>query len=226
MKDPKAFAKNFKKSYDYPDTLTIIDAKDQQAAEEGTPAAFLQKLSSQMKKGDSVHKIQMQKGVLTLANKDSNLYSGFFTDGEGQVVEKFEGATLEIVAKTLIVKGRATDFDLYGEGEDYEPQAPVASTAEVAQASPSMQPQVTIRFGDVEIQLRKSIRAFVDDFKKGKSSEQEIIRKAIKSWRRSQKFQEFVSDKDAAQEIVANWEAHKESFNQTLFAIRQMSRKN
>lgn len=225
MKDPKSFAKKFKKSYDYPDTLTIIDAKDQQAAEEGTPAAFLEKISSQMKKGETVHKIQMQKGVLTLANKDSNLYSGFFTDADGQVVEKFEGHTLQMIAKTLIVKGRATDFDLYGDGEDYEPQAPTIPSVD-APVSSGAQPQVTIKFGDVEIQLRKSIRAFVDDFKKGKSGEQEVIRKAIKSWRRSQKFQEFASDKEAAQEIVANWEAHKESFNQTLFAIRQMSRKS
>lgn len=222
MKDPKSFVKTFKKSYDYPDTLTIIDAKDQQAAEEGTPVTFLEKITSQMKKGDSVHKIQMQKGVLTLANKDSNLYSGFFTDGDGQIVEKFEGHTLEMVAKTLIVKGRATDFDLYGEGEDYEPQAPVVAPVEASVA----QPQVTIKFGDVEIQLRKSIRAFVDDFKKGRSDDQELIRKAIKSWRRSQKFQEFASDREAAQEIVANWEQNKESFSQTLFAIRQMSRKS
>ena len=224
MKDPKSFAKKFKKSYDYPDTLTIIDAKDQQAAEEGTPNAFLEKISSQMKKGDTVHEIQMQKGVLTLANKDSNLYSGFFTDADGQVVEKFEGHTLQMVAKTLIVKGRATDFDLYGEGEDYEPQAPAVPVELAAPSGAS--PQVTIKFGDVEIQLRKSIRAFVDDFKKGKSGDQEVIRKAIKSWRRSQKFQEFGSDRDAAQELVANWESHKESFSQTLFAIRQMSRKN
>ena len=222
MKDPKSFAKTFKKSYDYPDTLTIIDAKDQQAAEEGTPVSFLEKITSQMKKGDSVHKIQMQKGVLTLANKDSNLYSGFFTDGDGQIVEKFEGHTLEMVAKTLIVKGRATDFDLYGEGEDYEPQAPVVEASQ-----PSVvQPQVTIKFGDVEIQLRKSIRAFVDDFKKGRNDDQELIRKAIKSWRRSQKFQEFASDREAAQETDANWEQNKESFSQTLFAIRQMSRKS
>ena len=223
MKDPKSFAKNFKKSYDYPDTLTIIDAKDQQAAEEGTPSAFLEKISSQMKKGDTVHKIQMQKGILTLANKDSNLYSGFFTDGDGQIVEKFEGHTLQMVAKTLIVKGRATDFDLYGEGEDYEPQAPAAPV----QASSSGQPQVTIKFGDVEIQLRKSIRDFVNDFKTSRSNDQELLRKAIKSWRRSQQsLQRFESDREAAQAIIANWEQNGESFNQTLFAIRQMSRKN
>lgn len=222
MKDPKSFVKTFKKSYDYPDTLTIIDAKDQQAAEEGTPSAFLEKITSQMKKGDTVHKIQMQKGILTLANKDSNLYSGFFTDADGQIVEKFEGHTLEMVAKTLIVKGRATDFDLYGEGEDYEPEAPIMPPVQTS----ASQPQVTIKFGDVEIQLRKSIRAFVDDFKKGRNDDQELIRKAIKSWRRSQKFQEFASDREAAQEIVTNWEQNKESFSQTLFAIRQMSRKS
>lgn len=218
-KDPKSFAKNFKKSYDYPDSLTIIDAKDQQAAEEGTPSAFLEKISSQIRKGENVHKIQMQKGVLTLANKDTNLYSGFFTDADGQVVEKFDGHTLEMVAKTLIVKGRATDFDLYGEGEDYEPQAPAAPIA--ASGSPS----VTIKFGDVEIQLRKSIRQFVDDFRKGRNEDEEIIRKAIKSWRRSQTFNRFESDREAAQAIIANWEANRESFSQTLFAIRQMSRK-
>lgn len=220
-KDPKAFAKNFKKSYDYPDTLTIIDAKDQQAAEEGTPSKFLEKITSQMRKGDSVHKIQMQKGVLTLANKDANLYSGFFTDADGQIVDKFDAHTLEMVAKTLIVKGRATDYDLYGEAEDYEPQAPVQQ----AVSPSSNQPQVTIKFGDVEIQLRKSIRQFVDDFKKGRTQDEELIRKAIKSWRRSQTFNRFESDREAAQAIIANWEAHRESFSQTVFAIRQMSRK-
>lgn len=218
--DPKSFAKNFKKSYDYPDTLTIIDAKDQQAAEEGTPKSFIEKLTSQMKKGDSVHKIQMQKGVLTLANKDANLYSGFFTDADGQVTDKFDAHTLEIIAKTLIVKGRATDFDLYGEGEDYEPEAPVMPVAPAGN-----QPQVTIKFGDVEIQLRKSIRQFVDDFKSGRSQEDELVKKAVRSWRRSQTFQRFESDREAAQEIISHWEANKESFGQTLFAIRQMSRK-
>lgn len=221
MKSPKAFAKTFKKSYDYPDSLTIVDAKDQQAAEEGVPAKFLEFISSQMQKGDSIHKISMQRGTLTLANKDANLYSGFFTDLEGQVVEKFEGSTLQIIAKTLMVKNRVTDFDLDGEGEDYEPQAPV----EVAPVVSSNQPQVTIKFGDVEIQLRKSIKAFVEDFKKGRSEDQEVLRKAIKSWRRSQKFLSFESDKAAAEELVTNWDSHKESFNQTLFAIRQMARK-
>jgi len=219
-KDPKSFAKNFKKSYDYPDTLTIIDAKDQQAAEEGTPSAFLEKITSQMRKGDNIHKIQMQKGVLTLANKDSNLYSGFFTDADGQITDKFDAHTLEMVAKTLIVKGRATDYDLYGEGEDYEPEAPIAPV----QAS-SGQPQVTIKFGDVEIQLRKSIRDFVDEYKKSRTQEDELIRKAIKSWRKSQTFSRYESDREAAQAIIANWEANRESFSQTLFAIRQMSRK-
>jgi hypothetical protein len=220
MKDPKSFVKTFKKSYDYPDSLTIIDAKDQQAAEEGTPSTFLEKITSQMKKGDNVHKIQMQKGVLTLALKDSNLYSGFFTDADGQVVEKFDGHTVEMVAKTLIVKGRVTDYDLYGEAEDYEPQAPAIAPV----LSSSAQPQVTIKFGDVEIQLRKSVRQFVDDFKKGRTDEDEIIRKSIRSWRRSQ-INRYESDREAAQAIIANWEANRESFNQTVFAIRQMSRK-
>jgi len=219
-KDPKSFAKNFKKSYDYPDSLVIIDAKDQQAAEEGTPTAFLEKITSQMRKGDTIHKIQMQKGILTLANKDSALYSGFFTDGEGQIVEKFEAHTLAMIAKTLIVKGRATDYDLYGEAEDYEPEAPIAPVAPTSAG----QPQVTIKFGDVEIQLRKSVRQFIDDFKQ-KNVEDELMKKALKSWRRSQTFNRYESDREAAQAIISNWEANGESFSQTLFAIRQMSRK-
>lgn len=219
MKDPKSFAKNFKKSYEFVDALTIIDAKDQQAAEEGTPPAFLAKLTSQMKKGDSVHKIQLQKGVLTLANKDAGLYSGFFTDADGQIVEKFDAHTIAMVAKTLMVKGRTTDFDMTGEGEDYEPQAPIAPVI----ASSGAQPQVTIKFGDVEIQLRKSVRQFVEDFK-SKSEDDEIIKKAIKSWRR-QTGNRYESDREAAQSIIADWEKNRESFNQTVFAIRQMSRK-
>lgn len=220
-KDPKSFVKNFKKSYDYPDVLTVIDAKDQQAAEEGTPKSFLDRISSQMLKGNSIHKIQLQKGVLTLAVKGANLYAGFFTDGEGQIVEKFDGHTLELVAKTLMVKGRVTDFDLYGESEDFKSESPIAAQTVIS----SNQPQITIKFGDVEIQLRKSIKQFVDSFRNERIQDGELLKKAIKSWRRSQTLSRYESDKEAAQAIIANWEIHKESFSQTLFAISQMSRK-
>jgi hypothetical protein len=217
MKTPKLFVKDFlAKSYDFPNAQIIIDAKDQQAAEEGTPKAFLEKLSSGIKKGEQVHKISLQKGTLTLAQKDANLYSGFFQDETGQIVEKFDAHTLEMVAKTLIVKGCTGEYDLtQSEGEDMETERPVVAPQGMS---------LKIKFGDVELELRKSVKSFIEDYK-SKRADQDLMRKAIKSWRRSQKFSEFTSDSDAAQALLSDWETHKEAFQQTLFAIKQMSRK-
>lgn len=218
MKTPKTFVKDYlAKSYDFPNSQIIIDAKDQQAAEEGTPKPFLDKLASQIKKGEQVHKITLQKGVLTLANKDAGLYSGFFQDDAGQIVEKFDAHTLEMVAKTLIVKNCVGEGDLsQSEEEKIEAQPPADP--------PAQGTTLKIKFGDVELELRKSIKAFVDTFKH-KKADQEIIRKALKSWRRSQKFCDYKSDSEAAQVLLADWDLYKESFQQTLFAIKQMSRK-
>jgi len=218
MKTPKTFVKDFlAKSYDFPNSQIIIDAKDQQAAEEGIPKPFLDKLASQIKKDEQVHKIILQKGVLTLANKDAGLFSGFFQDEAGQIVEKFDAHTLAMVAKTLMVKGCVGDYDLtQSEGEDMEAKPVVAA--------PAQGMSLKIKFGDVELELRKSIKAFVDDFKH-KKADQEVIRKALKSWRRNQKFADYKSDSEAAQALLTDWDLYKESFQQTLFAIKQMSRK-
>lgn len=218
MKTPKIFVKDFlAKSYDFPNSQIIIDAKDQQAAEEGTPKAFLEKLSSGIKKGEQVHKISLQKGTLTLAEKDLNLYSGFFQDETGQIIEKFDAHTLEMVAKTLMVKGCTGEYDLtQSEGEDVEDSRPIATAPQGM--------SLKIKFGDVELELRKSVKNFIEDYK-SKRADQDSMRKAIKSWRRSQKFSEFHSDSDAAQALLSDWESHKEAFQQTLFAIKQMSRK-
>jgi hypothetical protein len=216
-KDPKVFAKNFlAKSYDFPDSQIIIDAKDQQAAEEGTPKKFLNKLASQIIKGKTVHKIVLQKGSLTLANKDSGLYTGFFSDENGQIVEKFDAHTLELIAKNLIVKKYATDHDIYGEDEDLKDDVLTPSQAPAT---------VRIKVGDIEIEIRKAIKNFVDDFRQSRGEDSEVMKKAVKSWRRNQKFTQFESDIEAAQAILADWEIHKESFGQSLFAIRQLMRK-
>lgn len=216
MKNPKSFVKDYLvKSYDFPNSQIIIDAKDQQAAEEGTPKAFLEKLSSGIKKGEQVHKIALQKGTLTLAQKDLNLYSGFFQDEQGQIIEKFDAHTLEMVAKTLMVKNCVGEYDLtQSEGEDMEEPRPIQATQGMS---------LKIKFGDVEVELRKSIKSFIEDYR-SKKSDQDLLRKAIKSWRRNQKFSEFGSESEAAQALLSDWEAHKESFQQTLFAIKQMSR--
>lgn len=217
MKTPKTFVKDFlAKSYDFPNSQIIIDAKDQQAAEEGTPKPFMDKLASFIKQDEQIHKIPLQKGILTLANKDSNLYSGFFQDETGQIVEKFDAHTLAMVAKTLMVKGCVGDYDLtQSEGEDMEKKPPAPTSSGMS---------LKIKFGDVEIELKKSIKAFVDDFK-SKRSDQELIRKALKSWRRTQKFSDYKSDSEAAQALLTDWELNKESFQQTLFAIKQLTRK-
>jgi hypothetical protein len=216
-KDVKNFVKSYiKKSYDYQNSQVIIDAKDQQAAEEGVPKQFLKYMSDHITEGKTIHKIPLQKGSLTIANKDSNLFTGFFSDDQGQIIEKFDAHTLEMIAKTLMVKRLVTDYDLYQEDEDLEDRPTVTpSNASV---------QMRIKFGDVEIELKKSIRKFVDDFRKARTLDEQILRKAIQSWRRQQKFSNFTSDQEAAEALLREWEMHKESFSQTVFAIKQMTR--
>jgi len=48
------------------------------------------------------------------------------------------------------------------------------------------------------------------------------IKKSISAWRRnSEPKLKFDNDMQAAEELIKNWEQHKESFNQIIFAITQ-----
>jgi hypothetical protein len=237
-KSPKDFDKEqlsadikVKKSYDYQDQFVSIDAKDQQAAEEGTPSSLLDYMRNCMYKGpdskenidaerhQGIYKIPFLKGTLTLAQKADNLYNCDFSDIQGQVVEKLSDVTLEIAAKTLMVKG-------FIQKADYEPilastPAPVAPAPVIIEAPSDGPKSVRIKMGDFEFEMRKSIKDFVSDFRNARQHPQDLMKKAIKSWRRNNQFQQFTNDTEAAKFILSNWEQEKERFNQILFAVQQ-----
>lgn len=222
------FIKEFKKSYDYRDMKVSVDAKDQQAAEETASKDLVHYIKASLE-GD-LNKIPFEKGMLTLSRKDAGLYSGFFQDSDGQVIEKFDDQTVEMVAKTMELK------ELYIiPGAPVTPPSPPA-TMEVADqiaeahmdhhnATMHRGPEsgsVRIKYGDFELEIKKSIHGFVNDFKKTHFSqfEKQEVKKAVKAWKRNSRIK-FQNETEAARVLLENWNTHSEDFYQILHAMRQ-----
>jgi hypothetical protein len=223
--------KQVEKSHDYRDQFVSIDENAQAIAENNTPPELLGYMRSCMYKGPTsaetveserhqgIYKIPFMKGLLTLAQKADNLYNGDFADIHGQVVEKVSDMTLEMIARQLVVKG-------FIEKADYQPAIaqtppPVNPAPVVIQAASDQPSSIRIKLGDFEFEMRKSIKDFVSDFKKSRTHNPELIKKAIKSWRRNTQYQQFTNDTEAAKFVLENWEQEKERFNQILFAVQQ-----
>lgn len=126
------FIQKFKKSYDWKDVQVTVDANDHKVAEQTTPQELIQYLKSQAAQSD-ISKINFAKGTLTLSKTAAGLYSGFFQGQDGQIIDKYEPTTLEIVAKNLMVK------NLY----DGLPQTVDVSTP-VATIAPASEPAVAV----------------------------------------------------------------------------------
>jgi hypothetical protein len=237
----KAFVKKkMKKSIDFKETTVSVDSTDQMVAEKTTNPKLIEyiKLHSGLLKADgSVAKIPFPTGILTLSQREAGLYHGHFQDRDGQIVEKFDSQTVEIISKMLELKSLV----------------PSIAQAEVAEASPSpptdkdlamaahdridmvhnridaLERQslnvkgIKIKYGEFELEIRKSVRDFVNDFKLGKAAQKDTLRKAITSWRK--KHAEYIplqSDQAAAKELLANWEQHEDSFCQFVDALTRM----
>ena len=208
-KNAKKFAKTFKKSYDYRDHGVMIDAKDQQAAEETTNPNLIKYLSENfnwLKKGE-VNKLDTGNGVLTLTKKDEGLFNGFWQTSDGQIEEKFDDQTIAMVAKNLMIKGWV--------GEEVIPTYDEVTMAEPDESTKSPS-YLRIKMGDFEMELRKSIKDFV---KSWNSPDKGDIKKALNIWKSHR--MKPLSRKDALKEILDNWDQHSEDFNQILHAVRQ-----
>ena len=201
-KKAKKFAKDFKKSYDFRNTSVSIDSKDQQLAELTADPKLINYIKNAIV--NEIEKIPFAKGILTLSKKDEGLYNGHFADTAGQVIEKFDDQTIEILAKNLELKNLYT--------------RPVEAPAELNVENG----HIKIKYGDFELEIKKSIHRFVSDFRKTKGYGKNEIRKSIKAWRRNMKDkQSFRTDLEAAQELSRNWDQHKEGFYQILHGIKQ-----
>lgn len=242
-----AFAKKqkLKKSIDFQQTKTAVDSADQLLAEQTTSPELISYLKTSV--DNDITKIPFSKGMLTVSQKEPGLYNAFFQDNQGQIVEKFDSQTLEIIAKNMMLKqlwsgvaaapSIAPNHDAVEELEDrviaaheaqlalerhnavyhqgQQPGEPIGSKAKT----------LKVRFGDFEIELRKSIKDFISDFKKSQSVNSSLVQKAIKTWRkRMEGCMSTSSDQDAAKILFNNWDEYHEDFCQIVYALQQMNK--
>lgn len=238
--------KKMKKSVDFKDTLVSVDAKDQLLAEQTTNPILIKYIQNNIdaqaiNKTTSSARIPFPTGVLTLTAREAGIYNGFFQDMDGQVVEKFDAQTAAIIAKTLQLKSLVPD--------PVEPQGvPVAapsespSTSEIVASQAhdridmvhdridSLQRQlieqqrgksIRIKYGDFELEIKKSLQGFISDFKAGRAlPDKDVVRKAITSWRKKNAdYMPLSNDQQAARELMENWEQHQDGFCQFVDAI-------
>lgn len=242
-------AYKIKKSVDFQQTKSAIPSEDQLLAEKTVNSDLINYIKSSIQ--PDISKINFKKGILTLSQKEPGLYNGFFQDTQGQVIEKFDNQTLEIVAKNMLVKQliEAPDepysSNLMANEAGATVTPPVDVPLQLADAAhdridmvqnriDSVQKQIEeqtgrakvlkIRFGnDFELELRKSVKAFVNDFRKSRDLESDLIKKAVSSWRRKHKdIAPVDSDHSAARELFSNWEEYKEGFCQIVYGLQQL----
>jgi len=228
-KSKEDFVNQFKKSYDYRDLKVTVDSKDQQAAEETANISLVSYIKAGLE--NELNKIPLQDGELTLFKKGPGLYSGFYSDQYGQVVEKFDDQTVEMVAKNLELK----ELYLVQEPQPAQASSPVATLDQadsIAEAhvdhhnatmhhnDDAKKTHIKVRFGNFEMEIKKSIHGFINDFKKNNTTSNNDLKKAVKAWRRNS-YTKTTSDLDAARMLLQEWDSHKEEFHQILYALKQ-----
>lgn len=229
------------KSIDFKETLVSVDSKDQLLAETTTNPALLDYIQKNAVDGA---KIPFPTGILTLSQREPGLFHGMFSDRDGQVVEKFDSQTVAIIAKNLQLKSlvpipeKSMDAQIIAS----EPSVP-ASEQEVKMLAAAhdridmvhnridaLQRQVIeqvkgksirIKYGDFELEIKKSIQGFVSDFKAGRAlPDKDIVRKALSSWRKKHsEYMALHTEQAAARELIENWEQHQDSFCQFVDAL-------
>jgi hypothetical protein len=192
-----------KSTYNFKDTLAVVDAEQEHyAAEEACPK-LLKYLETSI--NADLEKIHLEKGILTVYKKDKGLYNGFFSDNDGQVIEEFENVTIPILAKNLELK------DLYDRPDRAQDAESTVSGG-----------YIKLKYGDVEIEIKKSMKDFINDFKRTKMINKDKIYKALQAWRRNSKIaKNFKTDLEAARALFKDWEQYEEEFKQTLHAMNQ-----
>ena len=254
----KAFVRKYKlsKSVDFHNVKVSVDSMDQLLAETTASKQLINKIQDAMFQENNVAKVQLTKGTLTLSKKDEGLYDGFFQDSMGQVVEKFDNMTAAIIAKNLEMKNLepvanpsqpALAHSPQEEAEDrviaQQEAVKIVDAAhqridmvhnridQLEKESAPKKLHLRIRMGDFEVELRQSVKAFVQDFKKSQDLDddidEKIISKAVHSWYKQNQERIGVSSFAAGvKELYDNWETHKEGFYQTVYALEQVQDSN
>lgn len=218
-KDPKQFAKDFRKSIDFDDvTVSIPDDQQHYAEEMASPEniELLQSYVADLAVGDVTRFYVSESFTLTISKKAEGLFSAFVSDANGQVVQKYTDATIAILVKDMELKGYMIP-DLGPAPEE------CLETEYQESAPPAIAPVTCIRIslGELQIEISKSLQIAIDTpqhLKKDVKKALEIFRKSASS------YLETKNDKEAAREILGNWHLHGERFNQILFGIEQVKK--
>lgn len=238
--DKKKFINNYLKksqedNYAYSDTKAMVSSKMQAEAEATGPRSLIKYLESAVVA--EVEKIRIPSGTLNIYEKEKGLYGAFLQDNEGQVVEEFENVTIPILAKTLAVKGYYVEpemhpYEMAASEEAHEDAAQDRVLArEVAEevvqehveklhnAASKNGRYMRIKYGDFELEIKKSMSKFVSDFRNKRDTSSQV-KKALQAFRRNSKnAQKFQSDHEAAQALLNNWDEYGEEFSQILDAL-------
>lgn len=216
-------------TYDFKDSQSTVNAQLHVSSEQSASPELIQYLTASI--NAEVSKIRLAKGTLTLSKKEDGLYCGFFQDMQGQVTHQFENMTIPILAKNLQVKELydAPPQPSHADAEEDEEMIENAMEMhealyhrgqEAGQPIGNSEGYVRIKYGDFELEIKKSMSDFVRSFKNSTASKNEV-QKALTAWRRNSNLaKNFRTDLEAAQALLADWATHGEDFNQILFAIK------
>lgn len=198
-----------KSYYQFDNAKVRVDSTQHDLAEQTASPELVDYLNTAVEA--ELSKIRLPKGLLTLYNKDRGLYSGFFQDNEGQIVHKFDDMTVPMVAKALSVS------KLYDVKNNKESERVV-----MTQPDKDMPAKyVKIKYGDFELEIKKSLNGFIKDFQRNKNKRVAVM-KAIQSWRRnSVAGQIHKSDLSAAQDLLDRWDQFQEEFYQILEVMKK-----
>lgn len=224
------------KSLDFKDVTQAVDRQDHYTAETTVPAQLMEYLS--LAKEQDLAKLPFEGGVLIINKMQRGLYKATFEDQYGDTLENFDPQTLEMLAKNLMVKqlySPPVTHDAQEEAEDrYIAREEVEDAMDrhnalYHQGQAPGEPvggkgHVRIKYGNFELEIKKSIHDFARNFKKSGQVDRNTIAKSVKAWRRNH-FELARSDAHAASELLENWEQHKESFFQTIYAMQHMNKK-
>lgn len=243
--DKKDFINKFKldKSLDFRNAQVRIDSNEQKYAEENADKVLVDYLKYHIK--EDMQEVPLEKGTLKVYKKDDGLYSAMFSDINGQIVQQFHDNTIEMLAKNLQLKSIGS-LPIYESEENIPEQYLSQHDEEEAKEDAQIAEMVTeemleehnrmyhkgqepgepinngkghikIKFGDFELEIKKSIQDFISDFKKSKNSNKnELIKKALKIVNK-RCFK--VPEARVGKELLENWDKYKEEIMQTVDAL-------
>lgn len=197
---------------DFQSTKVAISAELQAIAEETANPEILDTILRALSSDSKV--AEFEEGTLTISEREPGLYSAFFSDKDGQIIDEFFDATPEILAKLLELKKLVGVLkpEIQEDTTEEEPQE-----VPVVENSPSY---LRIKMGDFELELKKSINDFIKGYRSNKEKD---IRKALEILKKNARINSS-SEAETAKILRDNWEEYLEDFIQTVSVMRMKNK--